>query len=264
MSKSLVQQQFGDKAEAYASSPVHAKGASLDRMVELIEPQADWVALDVATAAGHMGHRITPHIRFCIGSDITPSMLPKALKLAAEKGLPHFQASAADAEALPFKDESLDLVTCRIAPHHFPDIPRFVQEAYRTLKPGGILAVTDNIVPSTGSHKKRDRVAYANAADFINSFEKLRDPSHAVCFSLHQWKSTFAAAGFSLLHTETMRKKMAFEPWAERMRVAPDDKIRLRAMLTQPPELVQAFLTPEFEGDKIEFYLTEGIIIGKK
>ncbi|MEM8859589.1 MAG: methyltransferase domain-containing protein [Chloroflexota bacterium] len=262
--KKKVQEMFGGKAEAYATSKVHAKGASLQRLVELIEPKIDWVALDIATAAGHTAHILAPHVARMIGSDITISMLPKAQSLADEKGLQDFETAGSDAENLPFADQSLDLVTCRIAPHHFPDIPKFVHESFRVLRPGGVFAVVDNVVPSTGSKKKKDQIAYQNAADFINGFEKLRDPSHGACYSLHQWVETFRTAGFSHIQRETGRKRMEFAPWADRMHVAADDKIRLRAMLVQAPKIVEEFLTPEFDGDKIFFTLTECIIIGTK
>ena len=262
--KKKVQEMFGGKAEAYATSRVHAKGASLQRLVELIEPQAEWTALDIATAAGHTAHILAPHVALMIGSDITISMLPKTESLAEENGLSNVETAGSDAENLAFANQSLDLVTCRIAPHHFPDIPKFVREAYRVLRPGGVFAVVDNVVPSTGSRKKKDQLAYQNAADYINAFEKLRDPSHGACYSLHQWVQTFRAAGFSSIHQETGRKRMEFDPWADRMHVAADDKIRLRAMLVQAPKIVEEFLTPEFDGDRIFFTLTEGIIIGTK
>ncbi len=264
MSKRKVQEMFGGKAEAYAISRVHAKGASLQRLVELIEPQASWVALDLATAAGHTAHILAPHVSHMVASDITVSMLPKARSLAAEKGLTNITTAGTDAELISFADGSFDLVTCRIAPHHFPNIPKFVQEAWRVLRPGGIFAVVDNVVPSTGSKKKKDQEAYANAADFINGFEKLRDPSHGACWSLHAWVKLFRDVGFTEIHQETGPKRMEFAPWADRMHVATDDKTRLIAMLTHPPKIVEEFLTPEFEADKIFFTIREGIIIGRK
>lgn len=263
-SKKKVQEMFGGKADAYATSRVHAKGASLQRLVELIEPKSDWSALDLATAAGHTAHTIAPHVGWMVATDITLSMLPKARTLAAEKGILHFETAGTDAEAMAFADQSFDLVTCRIAPHHFPNIPQFVQEAWRVLRPGGVFAVVDNVVPSTGSRKKKDQEAYHNAADFINGFEKLRDPSHGACLSLHGWVKLFKDVGFEDVHQETGQKRMEFEPWADRMHVAPADKTRLKAMLTHPPKIVEDFLTPEFEGDKIFFTLTEGIIVGRK
>ncbi|MFT5195796.1 MAG: ubiquinone/menaquinone biosynthesis C-methylase UbiE [Cellvibrionaceae bacterium] len=264
MSKKKVQEMFGGKADAYAISQVHAKGASLQRLVELIQPQAEWVGIDIATAAGHTAHILAPHLATMIATDITIDMLPKAISLAADKKLGNVEAAGTDAENLAFSDQSFDLVVCRIAPHHFPDIPRFVSEAWRVLRPNGVFAVVDNVVPSTGSKKKKDQAAYTNAADFVNAFEKLRDPSHAQCYSLHQWVKLFKQVGFHNVRSETGRKRMEFAPWADRMHVAADDKIRLKAMLVQAPNIVKEFLTPEFDGDKIFFTLTEGIIIGIK
>ena len=264
MSKRKVQEMFGGKADAYATSRVHAKGASLQRLVELIEPRSHWVGIDIATAAGHTAHILAPHVSRMVATDITIDMLPKATSLALEKGLSNVETAGTDAENMAFADHSFDLVTCRIAPHHFPDIPKFVSEAWRILKPGGVFAVVDNVVPSTGSKKKKEREAFANAADYVNAFEKLRDPSHGACFSLHQWTNLFKKVGFQNVQWETGRKRMEFAPWADRMNVAADDKVRLKAMLVQAPRVVEEFLTPEFDGDKIFFTLMEGIIIGTK
>ncbi|HET7155886.1 MAG TPA: class I SAM-dependent methyltransferase, partial [Hyphomicrobiaceae bacterium] len=151
MTKSLVQQQFGAHAGAYATSAVHAKGASLGRLVELVKPGPHWQALDIATGAGHTAAAFAPHVARVIASDVTDEMLAEARKLAAAKGLANMETASADAEALPFEDGRFDLVTCRIAPHHFPDIPMFVGQVWRVLKPGGTFALVDNIAPDTES-----------------------------------------------------------------------------------------------------------------
>ena len=52
-----------------------------------------------------------------------------------------------DALSLQFNAESFDLVTCRIAAHHFSDAKLFVKEATRVLKPGGLLLVQDQVMP---------------------------------------------------------------------------------------------------------------------
>src|SRR5262245_16989014 len=86
MAKSLVQQQFGAHAAAYATSAVHAKGASLGRLVELVQPQRDWQVLDIATGAGHTAAAFAAHVARVIASDITDEMLEETKKLAAAKG----------------------------------------------------------------------------------------------------------------------------------------------------------------------------------
>ena len=247
-----VQAQFGPNAAKYATSTVHAKGASLARLVELIQPQSDWSVLDIATAAGHTAFVFAPHVAHVLATDVTPEMLDVAAKLAAEKSVANVAFEIADAQALPFEDARFDLVTCRIAPHHFPDVAAFVAESYRVLKPGGMLAVVDNLVPA------------GIAGDYVNAFEKLRDPSHGRCLTLDEWQEVFDAAGFTAIATETAPKRMTFEPWAIRLGATPETVATLRAMLAEAPQDVLDFLQPEGDGVDLTFALSEAIVIGYK
>ncbi|MCC6454127.1 MAG: methyltransferase domain-containing protein [Caldilineaceae bacterium] len=253
MSKELVQKQFGAHAEAYATSRVHAQGASLKRLVELIQPQADWHVLDVATAAGHTAYAFAPHVAHVTATDLTPEMIPVAAKLAAERGITNLTLETADAEELPYGDASFDLVTCRIAPHHFPHIDRFVSEAVRVLRPNGLLAVVDNVVPNDPP-----------AGDYINAFEKLRDPSHGRALSVEEWLAAFEQAGLTVILHETAPKSMEFTPWAERMGATPEVIAELRRRLLEaPPSAADFFKTYMTEQD-LFFNLDEAIILGRK
>lgn len=252
--KTLVQQQFGPNAAAYAASPVHAKGASLARLVELTRPRAAWRILDVATGAGHTAFAFAPHVARVTASDLTPEMLAAAQALAQQNGLANVDFQEADAENLPFDEAVFDLVTCRIAPHHFPDVDRFTREGARVLKPGGTLAIVDNIAPE-------DPVA----AGFVNRFEKFRDPSHERCLSAGEWAASFQQAGLVLIHAETARKAMRFAAWADNMNASPQTRAGLRNMLEKAPAPARAFLSPEWADDgELIFYLTEGIFLGTK
>lgn len=142
MSKQQVREQFGANAAAYVASPTHAQGASLGWLVARVAPQAGWRVLDVATAAGHAALALAPHVAAVVGLDLTPEMIPLAAGLAAERGLGNLAFTVGDVEALPFDAGAFDAVTCRIAPHHFPDVGRFITEAARVLRPGGVLLVT--------------------------------------------------------------------------------------------------------------------------
>ena len=263
MPKSLVQQQFGENADAYASSEVHAKGASLARLVELVQPQAGWQVLDVATGAGHTAFAFAPHVAHVTASDITPEMLPVAERVAVEKGISNYSLEIADAQDLPFPDGGFDLVTCRIAPHHFPHVVRFLGEAARVLRPGGIIAVVDNVVPGGRGTDERAELEGA-AGRYVNDFEKLRDPSHHRALSVDEWLEAFQQAGFTVLHHETAPKKMDFQPWAERMGAAPETIERLRLMLTEAPEKAAEYLQPQEVNAELIFYLTEAILVGQK
>lgn len=261
--KQRVQQQFGDKAAAYATSAVHAQGSSLRRLVELTAPQADWQVLDIATGAGHTAHTFARHVGFVAASDLTLPMLRQTRGLAGQLGLPNVVVTAADGERLPFANDSFDLVTCRLAAHHFGDVAAFVHESARVLRPGGLLAVSDNVVPGSNRSGKKARLLNETGR-YVNAFEKLRDPSHGRHQTPEEWREYFVAHRFVLLHEESDKKAINFGDYVARSGVVPDDIVRLRAMLVQAPEGVLEFLTPIFQGDTITFYLTEAIFIGQR
>jgi ubiquinone/menaquinone biosynthesis C-methylase UbiE len=264
MSKDLVQQQFGAHAAAYATSSVHAKGASLGRLVELVKPHKDWRALDIATGAGHAAAAFAPHVAHVIASDITGEMLAQARALAASKGYANMEVAHADAEALPFGDASFDLVISRIAPHHFPDIATFVAETWRVLKPAGTFALVDNISPDADSAPGFSNDQLRDAALTYNAFEKIRDPSHGRCLGLVEWSEVMEDTGYEIVHKERLAKDMEFQPWAERLGCDVPTIDRLRSMLTTASPALQAFLKPRLEGDTLMFTLDEAIIIARK
>jgi ubiquinone/menaquinone biosynthesis C-methylase UbiE len=264
VTKSLVQQQFGAHAAAYSSSLVHAKGASLARLIELTKPQKTWRALDAATGAGHTAAAFAPHVASVIASDLTDEMLAEAAALATSKGLANMQTARADAEALPFADAAFELVTCRIAPHHFPDVPLFVAEARRVLVPGGTLAVVDNIGPDQVSTPGFSGPDLRDAAVTYNAFEKIRDPSHGRCLGMAEWREVIEDTGLEALHAERLPKDMEFQPWAERMGADATTIERLRAMLGQAAPALGAFLQPRLVEGSLWFTLDEAILIARK
>jgi len=261
MNKLRVQEQFGANAAAYVTSHVHAKGQSLAQLVNVLKPKQDWRMLDVATAAGHTAYKFAPHLRQVIASDITFEMLRLSAVDRQKGNTDNVILLAADAEDLPFSNEYFDLVTCRIAAHHFPDVARFVRESARVLRPGGKFALVDNIVPEHRYYSKK-RKRKLDVGRYVNSFEKLRDPSHVRCLSVIEWQQQFEQAGFSVIHQEVAQKRMDFEEWADRMNVTMENQTRLRVMLNQAPRSVTDFLETVVTGNKIEFYLKEAIIIG--
>lgn len=261
MSKQQVREQFGANAAAYVASPTHAQGASLGWLVERLAPQAEWRLLDVATAAGHTALALAPHVADVVGLDLTPEMIPLAAGLAAERGVTNVAFTVGDVEALPFGAASFDAITCRIAPHHFPDVGRFIVEAARVLRPGGLLAVVDNVVPGSrlrGKQADRQR----QAGDYVNAFEKLRDPSHVRCLSFEEWLDALAAAGLTLEAQETQDKRLTFETWAARH--TPAMQTRLRVLLTRAPAAAAEFLDPQIDTGLTTFRLREGLFLARR
>lgn len=248
-----VQEQFGRSAESYVTSTVHAHGSGLAELVALTQPQAQWHVLDVATGGGHCAFAFAPHVAQVIASDITTAMLEVARQEGARRDLHNIVYQYAPASELPFPPSSFDLVTCRVAAHHFPDNFAFLQSAERVLKSGGLIAIEDNTVPD------------GKAGDYINAYETLRDPSHVRCLSVNEWEEQLFAAGFALEHKATSLMKIPdFFDWAERMHVSADDQVRLQLLLLKAPPEVTAVFQPIVQGQKIAFHLERTLLVGRK
>jgi ubiquinone/menaquinone biosynthesis C-methylase UbiE len=69
-------------------------------------------------------------------TDISPGMIRTLSANADRLGLP-VRAARADAESLPFPDETFDLVLGHAVLHHLPDVEAAFAEFYRVLRPGG-------------------------------------------------------------------------------------------------------------------------------
>lgn len=252
-SNKLIQQQFGTHADKYVTSDVHAKGESLARLVELTHPQSNWQVLDVSTGAGHTALTFAPKVARVVACDLTPQMLNAAEKLANERGITNVEFKPADAHALPFEENTFDLVTNRIALHHYSDARKAIAEMARVCKPGGLIALTDNIVPP-------DKVT----AGHINHFEQVRDRSHNWEYPVARLEAMFADAGLKVEHSEAFSKEMEFDPWVNRTSASEETKKELRQWLRNAPEPVRQWLTPRWDGDKVFFALHEAIIIARK
>src|SRR5690349_6361465 len=111
--KAHAQERFGQFAQGYVESKVHSSGGDLDRLVELAQPQPDWVMLDVATGGGHTALKFAPLVKKVVALDLTPQMLEAAEKFITSKGVTNVEFKQGDAESLPFETNTFDLVTCR-------------------------------------------------------------------------------------------------------------------------------------------------------
>ena len=229
--KARVRDAFGRAAAAYVTSQRHAAGADLARLVELAAPRPDDRALDVSTGGGHTALALAPHVAQMTASDLTPAMLAAARGHILGRGVTNVAFVVADAERLPFLDASFDLVTVRIAPHHYADVRAAVREMHRVLRAGGRLVLIDNIAPEDPA---------GDAA--VNRWDAWRDPSHVREYTVSEWRAFLADADLRIEVVELARKTYDFAEWVERMRMPEGERAKLEAdMLAAPAEVRQAF-----------------------
>ncbi len=253
MNRELIQEQFGPNADDYVRSPVHARGESLDALLGWLQREPVRWVLDIATGGGHTALALSPLARCVVASDLTAPMLRAARDWLAENGAENGLFCQHDAAQIPFPQGAFDVVTCRLAPHHFADVGAFLRECARVLRRGGRLAVIDNVTPPEPL-----------AVRFINAFERLRDRSHNFERSLPDWEAFFSTAGLRIEHRQQFRKPIDFGAYCDRMGVPERTRTRLRVMLLQAPAAARAALNPREVDGRMTFDLGELLIVGRR
>lgn len=205
---SRAQRVFGPQAGVYAESPVHVDDPSLDAMRDMAFQYTangyDW-ALDLGTGAGFTAFAMAQFSRQVVAIDPTLAMLRQARRIGLERNLANVAVVRNLAEALPVAPGSIDLVTSRMAAHHFNDFEGMLDEARRVLKVGGILLMADSIAPLDDA-----------VAAWMNGIELRRDYSHVQNRQERHIDALMAARGMAMTQKQHTRIGLHFNDWVAR------------------------------------------------
>ena len=187
---------WSERADAYRGAADQRAGDDLELLISWAE--GGGTALDVASGGGHTARRLREAGYDVVTLDPAPGMQADVL---------------ASAEHIPFADFSFDVVTCRIAPHHFADVGAAVREMARVAR--RLVLVEDTLYES----------------DTVEEAEQLRDPTHVRSYSEEEWRRLFDDAGLTVDELRILEKARPADSWLERAGCVGDEADRVKELL---------------------------------
>ncbi len=248
------QEQFGKQSSCYGKGHILADVSDVAGAVEMTGLSDGGVALDVATGAGHTAVYLAEQGFSVTASDVAQAMLDRTAELADERGL-ELKLNQHVAEVFPYPDDSFDLVTCRVAGHHFSSPGAFVEESARVLKSGGWFLLIDGCIPDGESVAEK----------WTHEVEKLRDPSHGRFLRQGEWSDLSSGAGLTIKSSELQPMKMPDLEWYfEAANTADENRVKVRELVKNAPEEARRLFRVGEEDGKIVWWWQRLTLLARK
>lgn len=180
-SQEKTKKHFNETASDYNNS---SDGKFVEPMYDVIVKEIQKLEngkiLDVGCGNGNLFTFLSDEKYELYGIDFSENMIREAKNNCKQKA----EFFVADAENLPFNDNTFDIVVCNASFHHYIHPNTVLEEMHRVLKDGGKLLIGDPYMPTI-------------VRPVVNLFTKFSDSGDYHFYGLDEMKKLFRKNGFN-------------------------------------------------------------------
>ncbi len=193
-SEDRTKQHFNETASDYDNS---SDGKFVEPMYEVIvneiQKSPGGRILDVGCGNGNLFTLLPDGKYELFGVDFSENMIAEAKRKCGKKAT----FSLADAENLPFDDDTFDIIVCNASFHHYLHPDTVLKEMHRVLKDGGKVLIGDPYMPTVVRAVANVFIRFSNSGDYH-------------IYGLDEMKKLFVENGFNPVSSLRTAKNTAF------------------------------------------------------
>jgi ubiquinone/menaquinone biosynthesis C-methylase UbiE len=192
-SKEKTKQHFDETASSYNTSDDGKFVSGMyDVLVDEIRKSESGKILDVGCGNGNLFTFLPDGKYELFGVDFSENMIAEAKNNCKTNA----SFSVADAEELPFDDDTFDIIVCNASFHHYIHPDAVLEEMRRVLKNGGELLIGDPYIPT-------------GIRGLMNIVLRFSDEGDYHIYGLNEMENLFADNGFIPVSSSRTGKRTA-------------------------------------------------------
>lgn len=220
------------------------------QVVDLLNPAHGAHILDLATHHGDTAIALAQAGCVVTAIDSSEKAIHKCHEILLEKNISNVTALVMDAENLTFGDRKFDGATCRMAMHHFDDVPEALKQIAKILKENAPVIIGDAVSPDNRA-----------LGDFLMKIGRLRDETFKTLFTVDDWKKLLEENGLRLVDYKLTKDTRDATRWLERSPLSDEQKERIHRAFVDSTQEAKDYLQAKISDGKIVEFTDDKILI---
>jgi ubiquinone/menaquinone biosynthesis C-methylase UbiE len=220
------------------------------QVVELLNPSSGAHILDLATHHGDTAIALAEAGCIVTAVDSSAKAIDKCNEILREKNITAIKTQVMNAEELSFNGTRFDGVTCRLAMHHFDDVPLALRQIAGVLKDNAPVVIGDAISPD-------DRAL----GDFLMLIGRLRDSTYKTIFTVDDWKKLLLDNGLKMVDYNLTKDTRSATKWLAHSPLSDEEKQRIHDAFNVSSQEIKDYFRVVIEDGKIVEFTDDKILI---